>query len=221
MAKHKFIFRTYATDETENWNLPESLTGATAFGLYFFHEGEATHICSFTPSSRVEFLENIFLDADDEEAAEHERQNGELAYECDEHTSYFGFIDVTSKREAPYIGPRQVFVLDSNDYDLDAEAYADAVANSLRYGVSPQQAHADARRRGLIDFAYEAAREEFGCNSPQEPPVIMDSTVRAEHDRRKAMRKAEEAERYTPTLFAAAGIVAPLATRPADLYLNR
>lgn len=210
MAKHSFVFRTYATDETANWNLPDALKGATAFGLYFFLEGERTHICSMTPSSRVEFLENYFLGADDEEAAEKVRENGELAYECDgQYTSYFGYIDAT--RPSPYIGPRQTFTLDSNDYELDAELYADLVAKGLRYGDSPQKAHADARYGCLRDFAYEVAREEFGMNHPSEPAVLWPAGFEA-HKLRKAVREAERAG--PPPLFATAGVDAPIAIGP-------
>jgi hypothetical protein len=219
MAKHTFLFRTYASDETENWNLPDALNGASAWGLYFFLEGEATHICSFTPSSRVEFLENVFLDPENEDAAEKLLENGDLQHETEQWTDYFGFIDVKSPRTRPYIGPREPFTLDTRDYDLDSELYAATLAKSRRFNVSEQQAHADAQRECLREFAYTAAREEFGCNSPAEPPVLMDSKVRAEHHRRAALRKAEAAERYNgpPALFSHAGIAAPLATRPADL----
>lgn len=217
MAKHTFHFRTYAADETENWNLPPALTGATAFGLYFFLEGEATHICSFEANSRVEFLENVFLEADDEDAAEHLRQNGDLQHENDgQWTSYFGFIDVTNPRTAPYIGERESFTLESADYDLDPELYAATVAKSLRFNVSHQQAHADARRECLREFAYEAAREEFAMNSPNEPPILAGGAILAEHHRRAAIRAAEYAERRgepTAPLFAAAGVPAPLDPR--------
>jgi hypothetical protein len=219
VAKHTFHFRTYASDETENWNLPAAMTGASAFGLYFFLEGEATHICSFEANSRVEFLENVFLNADDPDAmqAHLDGPGDDLRTENGgEWTSYFGFIDVTRKSVAPYIGPRESFTLDSNDYTLDAELYAATVAKSLRFHVSPQQAHADARRECLREFAYEAAREEFGMNSPSEPPVFGAAALAA-HKSRAAMRAAEYEERHTggPPLFAAAGISAPLALSPS------
>lgn len=213
MALHSFHFRTYASDETESWELPDALKGATAFGLYFFLEGEATHICSFEANSRVEFLENVFVGADDEEAAEEERQNGDLTYENGgEWTSYFSFVDVANPRTQPYIGKRETFTLDSRDYTLDADAYADQLAKSRRFGVSDQQAHADARREGLREFAYEVAREAFSANSPSEPPVCWGGKALATHKARKALRKAEADERYNggPPLFAAAGIIAPL-----------
>jgi hypothetical protein len=218
MAKHTFIFRTYAADQTDSWTLPDGLAGATAFGLYFFLEGEATHICSFEANSRVEFLENVFLGADDEEAAERIRDRGDLAYENGgEWTSYFGFIDVTSPAAAPYIGPRESFTLESADYDLDPEEYAGQLAKSLRFGASPQQAHADARRACLREFAYEAAREEFGMNSPGEPPILSGGAALEAHKARLALRAAEYAERRgepTAPLFAAAGVAAPLALHP-------
>jgi len=219
MTKHSFVFRTYASDETEHWNLPAALAGATAFGLYFFLEGEATHICSFTPNSRVEFLENAFIGADCEDRAQAylDGPGDDLRNECGgEWTSYFEFIDVKSSRSAPYIGDRVTITLDSNDYDLDADEYAATVAKSLRFGVSPQQAHADARRECLREFAYEAAREAFGCNSPPEPAVMFGGAAFKEHLRRKAVRAAEREERENgpPPLFAFGGVVAPIATGP-------
>lgn len=218
MAKHTFHFRTYAADETANWTLPDALKGATVFGLYFFLEGEATHICSFEANSRVEFLENAFIEPDDPDAAERELDRGDLQHENDgEWTTYFGFIDVSDPRTAPYIGKRESFTLDTRDFTLDAEEYAAVLAKSLRFGVSYQQAHADAQRACLREFAYEAAREEFGCNSPSEPPVLWGGAALREHHRRAALRRAEYAElRGQPTapLFAATGVAAPLALPP-------
>jgi hypothetical protein len=218
MAKHSFHFRTYASDETENWTLPDALKGATAFGLYFFLEGEATHICSFEANSRVEFLENVFVEPDDPEAAERELDRSDLRHENDgDWTSYFGFIDVASPRTAPYIGERETFTLDTRDFTLDPDEYAGQLEKSLRFGVSYQQAHADAQRACLREFAFEAAREEFGCNSPSDPPILRGGEVLAEHHRRAKLRAAEYAERHgqtTAPLFQAAGVTVPLATGP-------
>jgi len=91
------------------------------------------------------------------------------------------------------------------------------LAKSLRFGVSPQQAHADARRACLREFAYEAARESFSGNSPAEPPILAGGAVLAAHKLRAVMRAAEYAERRgesTAPLFAAAGVPAPLAAHP-------
>lgn len=219
MAKHTFHFRTFATDESDSWNLPPALAGATPFGLYFFLEGEATHICSFEANSRMEFLENVFVDPADPEAADAELDSGELQYENGgEWTSYFGFQDPRFFKGNPYVGRRESFTLDTRDYQIDREAYAAAYARSLRWN-SPQKARADAEYDCLREFAYEAAREEFGCNSPHQPPILWGGAVLAEHKRKLALSHARADERSygPPPLFAAAGITAPLATRPDDL----
>lgn len=221
MGKHSFTFRTYATDETEHWNLPDALKGATVFGLYFFLEGEATHICSFEANSRMEFLENVFLTPDDPEAAEAylDGPGDDLRNENGgEWTSYFGFVDVSSPSVQPYIGPADRFTLDTADFDIDPDTYREAFEHARRH-YSPQQARAIAERECLRDYAYEAAREEYNANSPAEPPVCWGGAALDEHKRRKAVRKAERAG--PPPLFAAAGVPVPIATSPADLYVSR
>lgn len=217
MAKATFHFRTFATDESDNWTLPDQLRGCSVFGLYFFLEGEATHICSLTPSSRVEFLENVFLGADDEESARDylDGPGDDLRNESGgEWTSYFGFIDPSAPSRSPYMGPRESFTLDSRDYDIFPAAYREAYQDRLRWN-SPQKAAALASYDCLRDFAYDLAREEFGANSPGEPDVLTAAGLAA-HRTRKALREAETRERREgpPGLFAWANIAAPLALSP-------
>lgn len=53
-------FRVIRLNEAEYWNieLPEGCIAA--YGLYVFKEGEATHLCSLTPSSFCAFIGNDF-----------------------------------------------------------------------------------------------------------------------------------------------------------------
>jgi hypothetical protein len=88
--------------------------------------------------------------------------------------------------------------------------------------VSYQQAHADAQRACLREFAYEAAREEFGCNSPSEPPILRGGEALAEHTAGRSARLSTPSATGKPTapLFAAAGVAAPLATAPRNDLLR-
>lgn len=85
-------FRIIAVDETEYWDA-ETLVDcniATAFVLYLFKPNERTHICSLTPNSRVEAMENYYLPIDPD-----------LPVDADDTpsstTDYLGFIDITRR----------------------------------------------------------------------------------------------------------------------------
>lgn len=90
----KAKFFLIAFSETHCWaELPAGCTGA--FGVYLVCEGEGTHICSMTPSSRADFMENVFVGLD------YHAQDAETQQWIDENrfndggesTTYFGFID--------------------------------------------------------------------------------------------------------------------------------
>lgn len=99
----EFGFRTFASDESEHWNLAGTpVADVKAFGLYLFCEGEATYCCSFTPSSWCEALQNVFAINEGEDvprdqhgrtlAAAYVEDNG-LEYEAvSESSGYFGYF---------------------------------------------------------------------------------------------------------------------------------
>lgn len=83
-----YTFRLIAYNETEYWlRLPPECK--KVYGVYLFCEGEATHVCSLTPSSWCEFIENVFIGLNPENmfAVDNENEDG------DEPGSYFHFID--------------------------------------------------------------------------------------------------------------------------------
>jgi hypothetical protein len=210
MAKVAYTFRAYASDESENWSLEGTpLEGVPVFGIYFILEGERTHICSFTPSSRAEFLHNEFLyDCDDEAAHE---QAGDLIHENGgEWTSYFGFID--PKYNADYLSAPLRVVIDTRDIDYNADEYREYVEAAERF-ESPQKAHATARYNVAREAAYEAAREAFQGDWPNIP--VLGGAAYERHRRKLALRAAEYEARYAaPNLFGAAGVPLPLEMRP-------
>lgn len=81
-------FIVIARRETDYWD-SEALLKANireAFGLYLVLEGEATHICSLTPSSRAEWLENAFIPIDPDLEAD-------LDETPDQTTDYIDFVN--------------------------------------------------------------------------------------------------------------------------------
>lgn len=116
-----FTFYVVAMDETQYWGkLPESCTKAR--GLYLVREGEATHVCSLTPSSRADFIENEFLgvDYDTPEGAEwideHQFDGG------DEPSTYFAFIDFETTK-LPHSRPIEIEADDADEAWEDALEY--------------------------------------------------------------------------------------------------
>lgn len=137
MAKE--YFRTIAYRETENWDF-EVLAKhkiREAFGLYLFREGEATHICSFTPNSRCDFLSNEFIFADD--ATEEDRDNAysDLSQEGGDASGYFDFIDL-ARIDQRKVSERITVNLDGRTFEggLRGDAYLDAIWDEAREYVS-------------------------------------------------------------------------------------
>lgn len=91
------MFKVIAFDETGYWDVDTLADNKIthAFGVYLFLVNERTHICSLTPNSRTEFLENSFLGPDQTDHDLHHYNSGPS-------TDYHGFIDVT-KRDPRFI----------------------------------------------------------------------------------------------------------------------
>lgn len=100
-----FGFRTYASNDSGHWYLEETpLKGVPVFGLYLIREDEASYICSLTPSSRADFLQNVFAYPDQSDAPKvngygqsaievyMDGEGAELAYQNDAATEYFGYF---------------------------------------------------------------------------------------------------------------------------------
>jgi hypothetical protein len=210
MAKVSYTFRLFAVDQTDFWNIPDTpLDGAPAFGTFIICEGEATHICSLTPSTRADFLENRFRYDYADEAAH--AQAGDLMDESGgEWTSYFGFVDCKAARD--YVSAPLRVTIDTREIDIDPEEYREVLERALRF-ESPQKAHATARYRCASAAAWEEAREDFQSNSPA-IPVVDDDAAYERHRRRRLMEAARYAARYESNLFRAAGVDLPLTFAP-------
>jgi hypothetical protein len=216
--KAKFDFRAVAVDETSHWNLPPVLEGATVFGVYMIAEGEATHVCSLTPSSGAEFLRNDFNVtecADPAAAYAYLKEGKGQDMEMDdggEGFSYLSYMDCESASLQPYLSERVSFTMDSAFDDFDQAAY-DAKLADARGWDSPQKARALAAREALRKAAWDTALEEFNANWRGCP--VTDGAEFAAHRKRVIRRAAEAAERYgsTAPLLAASGVAAPLDIR--------
>lgn len=119
-----FSFRVVAINETKHWReLPLDCTQAR--GLYLVCEGEATHCCSLTPSSRADFIENEFLGVDVDSSPalmqwveDNQFENG------GEPSTYFEFIDfaTTTRKHSQAIS----ITIDPDDHDGDEEKMREA-----------------------------------------------------------------------------------------------
>ena len=154
MAKEHF--HTIAYRETEHWDseVLEKYRIREAFGLYLFRENEATHICSFTPNSRCDFLSNEFIFHDD--ATEDDRERAfDLSQEAGED-GYFGFIDL-AKIDRRKVSDRITVELDARTFEggLRGEDYLQAIWDEAREYVSGNAMRPDILDAGTFD-AWEA-----------------------------------------------------------------
>jgi hypothetical protein len=177
----EMIFRTFANDETENWNLDATpLAGVPIFGLYAFKQGERTYCCSLTPSSWAIALENVPCYPDQETAPKVNR-HGQTAVEAyldsndvrsealeDCYFGFFGDAADLDRREAEHGDVSAPVAFDSNAVNVDLSKLADHAAGP----ASPDE------RNAFADFAtlraavyktaaadaWETAREYFSGN---------------------------------------------------------
>lgn len=166
MAKEHF--RTIAYRETKHWDFDmlAQYHIREAFGLYLFREGEATHICSFTPNSRCDFLSNEFIFEDDATDDARDRAWDALAYEGAQAASgYFGFIDLAT------VDRRKVS--DRITVDLDGRTFAGGL-----------------RGEAYLDAIWNEARESVSCNS-LEPAILNAATFDAWEAEQVVKRRAE------------------------------
>jgi hypothetical protein len=134
-------FSVIAIEESSNWaeGLLEENGIEGAFGYYLIRNGEATHICSFTPNSWCVFIKNEFVYDSDNEAA-HEWA-GDRQYEGGE-SDYFGMMDPET------MDPRFI-----------AETFTIDVPDDL----TPEGRETEAYHDEIWEQA-EAVAREFDCN---------------------------------------------------------
>lgn len=137
----KSNFFLFATNETAGWTgLPANCT--EAFGVYLVREGEATHVCSMTPSSRADFMENVFVGLDYDVAADRAWIDEYGNADGGEATTYFGYID--------------------RDLNLPrCSELREIEVDDAEFEHLPEAERADAARAAL----WEAARESFQSNA--------------------------------------------------------
>jgi hypothetical protein len=129
-------FACVARDETYAWSDLPAQCGIV-FGLYIFCVGEATHVCSMTPSSYVQFLENVFggIPGDHPYADDHAYDNG------GETGTYITFITDEHRAKHPtlYTDPIEFEVDDEANEDDTRQALWDAAMEYFR-GNTPSPA---------------------------------------------------------------------------------
>ncbi len=103
-----FEFAVQAVECTEFWNFPEdsTLKDCRVFTLSIFLVGERTHVCSLTPSSYFEEIENVFLNRDgayltDEQISELDRTGWQ--YEGLD-SGYGAYVDPSQIENNPFVG---------------------------------------------------------------------------------------------------------------------
>lgn len=160
-------FYTTAINETEYW-CADTLKKhgiKAAFGLYLFREGEATHVCSITPASWCEWMQNAFIFEDTATEAQREAAQ-DLEYENGgEGGQYVTPMRDRAKLDSRFIaGP---VVVDHSDVDSDPEADADSFHSEI----------------------WEAAREGWN-GSPDEPLILWDGVFDEWETGKQAARRA-------------------------------
>ncbi len=150
----KFEFAIIAQDITEHWNLPDdsTLKDCQKFCLSMFRIGEATYVCSLTPASYVDDMENAFLNPNgaplsDEQMDELDREG--YQYEALDH-DYTGYIKPDRVGNDKRIGEICVIELDPADYE-----------------------DSDEGREAMRRDAWQEAREEMSANSGYYEPAII------------------------------------------------
>lgn len=177
----EMVFRTFASDETENWNLEGTpLAGVPIFGLYAFKQGERTYCCSLTPSSWAIALENIpcYPDQENEPKVNAYGQTAVEAYldsndvrnegldDC--YFGFFGDAATLDRREAEQGDVSGPVGFDSNVLNVDLSKvgeHAGSPGNPNRSDVFEDFAtlRAAVYKTAAAD-AWETAREYFSGN---------------------------------------------------------
>lgn len=152
----RYDFAVIAQDITEHWNLPDDSTLKTCriFCLSLFCVGEATHVCSLTPSTYVDDLENLFVNRDgslltDEQISELDREG--YQYESLDH-SYIGYVNPATISSNTLVGEtywNEYDPADYDDWDADRE-----------------------RSETMHREAWEEAREEVQANGATYEPSL-------------------------------------------------
>lgn len=130
----RYDFAIIAQETTSFWNLPEEskVRDCRIFTLSLFRIGEATHVCSLTPSTYVQDMQNVFMNRDgspltDEQIAELDREG--LEFEGLDH-SYIGYVNPDRVGTDPRIGDTYWNEYDPDDFEdreeMDRAAWDDA-----------------------------------------------------------------------------------------------
>lgn len=87
-------FRCVEIDETHYWSFDDKPADLKIYGVYMFLEGSATHLCSLTPSSWMEWIDHVAVTDDDEW-----RDMFSIEYGGSYDDSFYGqFIDVETTK---------------------------------------------------------------------------------------------------------------------------
>ena len=125
-------FFVLAKNETGYWGdgVLEGHQIETAFCLYLIRKGENTHLCSLTPASRADALQNAFIFAEGATEAQIEAGRSALEYEMGgETTTYFEPAIDPAKIDARFISEMIEIDIDevAEGLDPNSDAYRDAI----------------------------------------------------------------------------------------------
>lgn len=136
----KGIFHLLAVPTTQHWNhLPPNCT--EVYTIYLVRQGEATHLCSLTPSSQADFVEHQFIGLDPEHPFVQDH-----AYQDDETSTYFDYLNFSEENR--YLSEGFEVELDPRDFD------------------GYEEHHEEEKREAVRDALWEEAREYARCNPP-------------------------------------------------------
>ena len=138
-------FVLIAIDETKHWNLPNAplLTkpGVKAYGIYLVKLGEATHVCSLTPNSRADHIENVWVtDEEMDDAANTAFLDAQDNYRYENSSESSTYIEYVT--ETNYEGRRsEPFEVEVDEDDVhDGGTVAD-----LLWQAAIEEAHSNPR----------------------------------------------------------------------------
>lgn len=171
----KFTFRLIAVNETRHWDLTGTpVEGMDAFGVYLFHEGEATYCCSLSPDAWCESVITEFVMKDGSLLPEMTAEELEEIYEMardaqsDETGCYFSYGSVNGA-DPRFLGPRQTIRVDVRDHKHAGNTWRDA-------------------RIAAADVAREELMDHYRCNSRDSIPVLDEAYVWRDYQRAQSAR---------------------------------
>lgn len=150
----KGIFHLLAVPTTQHWNhLPPNCT--EVYTIYLVRQGEATHLCSLTPSSRADFVEHQFIGLDPDHPFVQD-----FAYWDDERSTYFNYLNFEEENQFLSVGFE--VELDARDFDGYEEHHYEEKEERMREALweeALEYVQGNPPMIPAVSKAYDAAEE--------------------------------------------------------------